>query len=55
MHTGYYCHAKEPGMFRMCFSWFPPEALPCAVRRIREAIDAFKQQQPDQQQLEQQL
>mmetsp|Transcript_19740 Transcript_19740/g.58552 ORF Transcript_19740/g.58552 Transcript_19740/m.58552 type:complete len:184 (-) Transcript_19740:2420-2971(-) len=40
---GYYCHAKEPGFFRMCFTWFPPEALPIAVSRIRAAIDSFKQ------------
>ncbi|KAG1673671.1 hypothetical protein FOA52_010539 [Chlamydomonas sp. UWO 241] len=36
---GFYCHAPEPGFFRMCFSWVQVEALPVAVARMRAALD----------------
>eukprot|EP00798_Chlamydomonas_sp_ICE-L_P025313 gene25313-10969_t len=39
---GRYCHAVEPGFFRMCWTWVEPKALPEAASRMRTAIDAFK-------------
>ncbi len=33
------CHAAEPGSFRLCFAWMPPDALPEAVRRLRRVLD----------------
>lgn len=32
------CHAAEPGFFRLCFAWMPPEALPEAVRRLERVL-----------------
>lgn len=34
------CHADEPGFFRVCWSWVPPEALPIAVQRIAKLLAA---------------
>lgn len=32
------CHAAEPGFFRLCFAWVPPEANIVAIRRIQQAL-----------------
>ncbi|KAL4458929.1 hypothetical protein ABPG75_013794 [Micractinium tetrahymenae] len=31
-------HAAEPGFFRLCFAWMPPEALPEAVHRLKRVL-----------------
>ncbi|KXZ54539.1 hypothetical protein GPECTOR_4g604 [Gonium pectorale] len=37
---GQQCHAAEPGFFRVCWAWVPPDALPAAVRRLAERFGA---------------
>jgi hypothetical protein len=32
------CHAAEPGWFRVCYAWTPPDSLPAAVSRITAAV-----------------
>jgi hypothetical protein len=32
------CHAREPGFFRLCFAWMPPEAVEVAVGRLAKQL-----------------
>ncbi|GAB4823287.1 hypothetical protein N2152v2_010333 [Parachlorella kessleri] len=32
------CHAQEPGFFRLCFAWMPPQALSVAVQRLGKQL-----------------
>jgi 1-aminocyclopropane-1-carboxylate synthase len=34
------CHAREPGFFRLCFAWMPPEALGVCVARMAAELAA---------------
>ena len=36
------CHAAQPGYFRLCFAWVPPEALSAAVDRLAALLATAK-------------
>jgi hypothetical protein len=38
------CHAAEPGWFRVCYAWTPPDSLLAAVSRITAAVKQMQQQ-----------
>jgi len=42
------CHAAQPGFFRLCFAWVPPEALPEAIHRLKKVLPPPSQQQGQQ-------